>query len=171
MGLVRPLLQECLLGYGHPIRTRWRFLQAKSAVLEERRVFLSFRRGLIWSLGLCWISKLLGCYAKVVVETTFRIIYPDSYAQFKESGRTVDELMNILTAVNLAYLPSREGGWSTRKEWRDVLSGGEKQRVSRCCILIFAVLTKSTTPIDGNGPRILSPTEVCCARRYARALT
>ena len=37
--------------------------------------------------------------------------------------------MEILTAVNLAYLPAREGGWRTRKEWRDVLSGGEKQRV------------------------------------------
>ena len=37
--------------------------------------------------------------------------------------------MEILAAVNLAYLPAREGGWSTRKEWRDVLSGGEKQRV------------------------------------------
>ena len=37
--------------------------------------------------------------------------------------------MEILTAVNLAYLPAREGGWLTRKEWRDVLSGGEKQRV------------------------------------------
>lgn len=59
-----------------------------------------------------------------------RIIYPDSYAQFVESGRTESELMEILEAVNLAYLPSREGGWYTRKEWRDVLSGGEKQRVS-----------------------------------------
>lgn len=38
-------------------------------------------------------------------------------------------MMEILTAVNLAYLPEREGGWNTRKEWRDVLSGGEKQRV------------------------------------------
>ncbi len=59
-----------------------------------------------------------------------RIIYPDAYPDFAKSGRTLDELMEILTAANLAYLPGREGGWTTRKEWRDVLSGGEKQRVS-----------------------------------------
>ena len=59
----------------------------------------------------------------------FRIIYPDAYPDFVKSGRTLDELVGILTAVNLAYLPGREGGWTTRKEWRDVLSGGEKQRM------------------------------------------
>jgi ATP-binding cassette, subfamily D (ALD), peroxisomal long-chain fatty acid import protein len=47
-----------------------------------------------------------------------------------QSGRTKEDLMEILEAVHLAYLPTREGGWTTRKEWRDVLSGGEKQRVN-----------------------------------------
>ena len=58
-----------------------------------------------------------------------QMIYPCSYAEFKEGGKTEADLMEILTAVHLGYLPAREGGWSARKEWRDVLSGGEKQRV------------------------------------------
>ena len=59
-----------------------------------------------------------------------QIIYPHSYSDFLESGKTEEDLLNILEAVYLGYLPEREGGWETRKEWRDVLSGGEKQRVS-----------------------------------------
>lgn len=59
-----------------------------------------------------------------------QMIYPHSYPQFLESGKTEKDLMKILEMVYLAYLPEREGGWTTRKEWRDILSGGEKQRVS-----------------------------------------
>ena len=59
----------------------------------------------------------------------FRIIYPHSESQFRKSGKTLEDLKEILEAVHLAYLPAREGGWDTRKEWKDVLSGGEKQRV------------------------------------------
>jgi ATP-binding cassette, subfamily D (ALD), peroxisomal long-chain fatty acid import protein len=46
-----------------------------------------------------------------------------------EDGRDDDDLVEILKHVHLAYLPEREGGFDTRKEWKDVLSGGEKQRV------------------------------------------
>lgn len=47
-----------------------------------------------------------------------------------KAGRTDAELMDILEIVHLAYIPDREGGWETKKEWKDVFSGGEKQRVS-----------------------------------------
>jgi ATP-binding cassette subfamily D (ALD) long-chain fatty acid import protein len=50
---------------------------------------------------------------------------PHTYAEMKARGRTDTELSSILTHVHLAYLPSREGGWETRKEWKDVLSEGE----------------------------------------------
>lgn len=49
----------------------------------------------------------------------------------KRQGRTDEELMEILQVVRLAYIPGREGGWETKKEWKDVFSGGEKQRVRR----------------------------------------
>ena len=40
----------------------------------------------------------------------------------KEHGRTDEDLYDILKLVHLEYLPGREGGWDTRKEWKDVLS-------------------------------------------------
>ena len=53
-------------------------------------------------------------------------------------GRTDQDLLEILKHAHLAYLPSREGGLDTRKEWKDVLSGGEKQRVSSIPVVCLA---------------------------------
>lgn len=47
----------------------------------------------------------------------------------RESGHSDADLQRMLDEVHLGYLPSREGGWDARKEWKDVLSGGEKQRM------------------------------------------
>lgn len=60
-----------------------------------------------------------------------QVLYPTTFPEWKAGGGSDSELMKILKEVNLAYLPDREGGWETRKEWKDVLSGGEKQR-SEC---------------------------------------
>lgn len=60
---------------------------------------------------------------------------PHTYAEMKARGRTDSELVAILEHVHLAYLPGREGGWETRKEWKDVLSGGEKQRMGMARLL------------------------------------
>lgn len=64
-----------------------------------------------------------------------QVIYPQSVSEFTASAEALDELGDLLRAANLGYLVDREGGWDTVKEWRDVLSGGEKQRVS--CISIY----------------------------------
>ncbi|KAF8526512.1 ABC transporter transmembrane region 2-domain-containing protein [Hysterangium stoloniferum] len=83
-----------------------------------------------------------------------QIIYPHSHAQFIHSGKTLDDLMNILRTVHLEYLPEREGGWGTVKEWRDVLSGGEKQRMGMARVFYhrprFAVLDECTSAVSSD---------------------
>lgn len=67
----------------------------------------------------------------VIYRPFHRVIYPHTKQDMIKAGRTEDELIRILEIVHLAYIPDREGGWETKKEWKDVFSGGEKQRVRR----------------------------------------
>ena len=90
-----------------------------------------------------------------------QIIYPHSYSDFLESGKTEKDLLDILEAVYLGYLPEREGGWGTRKEWRDVLSGGEKQRVSQFDRPVrLKNRSLKLVIVDGFGEGLLSQTEI-----------
>ncbi|KAF6753720.1 ATP-binding cassette transporter [Ephemerocybe angulata] len=82
------------------------------------------------------------------------VIYPDTYNDFVKCGRSEDELQEILESVFLGYLKEREGGWATRKEWRDVLSGGEKQRLGLARVFWrrprFAVLDECTSAVSSD---------------------
>ncbi|KAJ4468734.1 ABC transporter transmembrane region 2-domain-containing protein [Lentinula aciculospora] len=91
-----------------------------------------------------------------------QVIYPDSYADFLEKGMSIEpcddgsgnSIRAILESAFLGYLPEREGGWSTRKEWRDVLSGGEKQRMVMARVFYhrpkFAILDECTSAVSSD---------------------
>lgn len=83
-----------------------------------------------------------------------QVIYPHTEADMRACAVTDADLMAVLEAVRLAYLPAREGGWDTKKEWKDVLSGGEKQRISLARIIYhspaFAVLDEPTSAVSSD---------------------
>ncbi|KAL8688814.1 MAG: hypothetical protein Q9218_005365 [Villophora microphyllina] len=95
-----------------------------------------------------------------------QVIYPHTEIDMRESGRSDRDLKSVLEAVRLGYLPDREGGWDTRKEWKDVLSGGEKQRMAFARLLYheprFAIIDEGTSAVSSDVEGLLY--ETCKAR-------
>ena len=59
----------------------------------------------------------------------------DSYGSveidpFLLGGITDDDLLQILSLVRMGNVVVREGGWDVVREWRDSLSGGDKQKMA-----------------------------------------
>lgn len=77
------------------------------------------------------------------------LIYPKT-----ETELTNDQLANILEQVNLPHLIERFGNLDVEKNWGDVLSLGEQQRVAFARILInqprYVVLDEATSALDVN---------------------
>jgi len=65
------------------------------------------------------------------------------------SDTILDDLMQL---VELTYVIHREGGWNTVRDWNDVLSGGEKQRVAMARLFYhkpaFGILDESTSAVS-----------------------
>jgi ATP-binding cassette subfamily D (ALD) long-chain fatty acid import protein len=83
-----------------------------------------------------------------------QVIYPHTEIDMKDSGRRDFELSQVLEDAKLGYLPDREGGWDTRKDWKDVLSGGEKQRMGLARLYYheprYAFLDEGTSAVSSD---------------------
>ena len=91
-----------------------------------------------------------------------QVIYPHAEVDMRESGRRDHELQRILDEARLGYLVEREGGWDTRKEWKDVLSGGEKQRMAIARLLYheprYAFVDEGTSAVSSDVEGLLYET-------------
>lgn len=83
-----------------------------------------------------------------------QVIYPHTAVDMKDAGRRDHELSGILEEAKLGYIPDREGGWDTKKVWKDVFSGGEKQRVGIARLLYheprYAFIDEGTSAVSSD---------------------
>ncbi|KAL6891966.1 ABC transporter transmembrane region 2 domain-containing protein [Trichoderma evansii] len=101
-----------------------------------------------------------------------QVIYPDGHVDMREKRKSENDLQKILEAARLGYLPDREGGWDTRKEWKDVLSGGEKQRMQFARLLYhepqYAIIDEGTSAVSSDVEGLLYET---CKERGITLIT
>ncbi|XP_032104221.1 ATP-binding cassette sub-family D member 2 isoform X2 [Sapajus apella] len=80
-----------------------------------------------------------------------QVIYPDSVDDMHDKGYTDQDLEHILHNVHLYHIVQREGGWDAVMDWKDVLSGGEKQRMGMARMFYHKKYHTHLLQFDGEG--------------------
>ncbi|CAG8553057.1 6149_t:CDS:10 [Paraglomus brasilianum] len=88
-----------------------------------------------------------------------QIIYPHTVEDMKKRNITDDDLHKILDIVQFGTIVEREGGWNREREWKDALSGGDKQRIAMARLFYhkprYAILDECTSAVSMEIEKIM----------------
>jgi ATP-binding cassette, subfamily D (ALD), peroxisomal long-chain fatty acid import protein len=96
-----------------------------------------------------------------LVVGTFRdqIIYPDTVNDMRVKGYTDEDLLGIVGDVIMSGPLEAHGGLDAVKEWSEVLSGGEKQRLGLARVFYqrpkFAILDECSSAINVEAEQVI----------------
>jgi ATP-binding cassette, subfamily D (ALD), peroxisomal long-chain fatty acid import protein len=88
-----------------------------------------------------------------------QVIYPDTHADMIEKGVTDEDLIKILTIVQIGGIVEAEGGFDVEKDWKDCLAGGDKQRIAMARLFYhkprYAILDECTSSVGMDIEKIM----------------
>lgn len=88
-----------------------------------------------------------------------QVIYPDTHADMIKRNVTDEDLIKILTVVQIGGIVEAEGGFDVEKDWKDCLAGGDKQRIAMARLFYhkprYAILDECTSSVGMDIEKIM----------------